>query len=193
MSPSLCYMETLHLENKFQRYMYWMRENFPSCVSGHNCTAAILFAYHAWAGGPAPEEAACHSLSPEGHAPVHCLLPPKDSLGYPPEQLLMKLGILVVKLRSLLGHHIHIWMKGYMVFTTLHNRTDLFRHDCQHSNQTGSHLFSKNTELMLRSAKAFSAFRHDSQNAPSLWPSVSAPASNIPVLISNVTTRGGWP
>lgn len=40
MSPSLCYMETLHLENKFQRYMYWMRENFPSCVSGHNCTAA---------------------------------------------------------------------------------------------------------------------------------------------------------
>lgn len=114
--------------------MYWMRENFPSCVSGHNCTAAILFAYHAWAGRPAPEEAVCRSLSPEGHAPVHCHLPPKDSLGYPPEQL---------------------------------------------------HLFSMNTELTLRSAKAFSAFRHDSQNAPSLWLSVSAPASNNPVLISN--------
>lgn len=33
-----------------------MRENFPSCVSGHNCTAAILFAYLAWAGGPVHEE-----------------------------------------------------------------------------------------------------------------------------------------
>ena len=47
----------------------------------------------------------------------------------------------------------------------------------------GSHLFSTNTELRLRFAKALSAFRYDSQNAPSL--SMSAPASNIPVLISN--------